>query len=108
MCGVHAEGALIFVLFQYKAGSASGKCTPGVVKVWERVPSTFLERTTLDLDNCVPYWSPSQSLKGSTLCIWSELVVHENFVLDDAAEWNGAAERGAWRPLVGQAFPAGV
>ena len=54
---------------------------------------------------------PSQSPKGSTLCTWSELVVRElgeNFVLDNTPEWSETTERGAWRPLVGKAFPAGV
>ena len=44
-----------FVVSYHKAGFALGKCTPGVGKVWERVPATFPERTTLDLDDCIPY-----------------------------------------------------
>ena len=50
-----ARNRKIFVLSYHKAGFASGKCTPGVGKVWERVPATFPERTTLDPDDCIPY-----------------------------------------------------
>ena len=43
------------VTARHKAGFALGKCTPGVGKVWERVPSTFPDPTSLALDDCIPY-----------------------------------------------------
>ena len=43
------------VTARHKAGFASRKCAPGVGKVWERVPAIVPDRTTLDLDDCIPY-----------------------------------------------------
>ena len=59
-----ARNRFFFVTARHKAGFASGKCTPGMGKVWERVPATFPERTTLGLDDCIPYphHSPSDRL----------------------------------------------
>ena len=49
------ETDFFFVTARHKAGFASGKCAPGVGKELERVPAIFPERTTLDLDDCIPY-----------------------------------------------------
>ena len=38
-----------------QAGFALGRCTPGVGKIWERVPTTFLDPTSLALNDCIPY-----------------------------------------------------
>ena len=46
-----ARGRKCFVISYHKAGFALGKCAPGVGKVWERVPSTFPDPTSLALDD---------------------------------------------------------
>ena len=53
-----ARNRKAFVMSHNTAEFASGKCTLGMGKAWERVPATsatFPERTTLDLDDCIPY-----------------------------------------------------
>ena len=60
-----ARGQKCFVGVRRIAGFASVRCTLGVGKVWERVPATFPERTTLDLDNCIPYLELMRKAKTS-------------------------------------------
>ena len=50
-----ARNRIFFMTARHKAGFASGKCAPGVGKVWERVPAIFLDPTPLALDDCIPY-----------------------------------------------------